>query len=287
MPTLQYLFVCIEPFRRMILSLLRPFEISTFLKATRCRLSTWEQERYIRIIDDIFEDSSTISRMVSAGLTVRILGSDIDKLRTRLRDPPTYTSNHLEQYYLFVLVSESPRYPNRRPTLVRDFREDTEHGFVPDDLDLTELHARFDSPVAAQIAEFSSWILCAPYLAGTMPDRLPGWIPLLSTLPQVHVRTYMSTYNDCNGRILQMSRSLTKRLFGLEGEQNLLRDFSSLETCVLQYNRSGKTEARLRANLVFGFLHSLLDNPDRQGDRNVIITHALHSSSCCITVELQ
>jgi hypothetical protein len=287
MPTLQYLFVCIEPFRRMMLSLLCLSEISAFLKATRCRLSTWEQERYIRLIDDIFKDSSTISQIVSAGLTVRILGSNIDKLRTRLRDLLTYTSNYLKQYYLFVLVSASPRDPNCRPTLVRDFREDTEHGFVPDDLDLTELHARFDSPIAEQIAEFSSWVLCAPYLAGTMLDRLPGWIPLLTTLPQVHVRTYMSTYNDCNGRILQMSRSLIKRLFSLEGEQNLLRDLSSLETYVLQYNRSRKTEARLRANLVFGFLYSLLDNPNGQGDRTFIITHALHSSSCCITVELQ
>ena len=201
--------------------------------------------------------------MVSAGLTVRILGSDIDKLRTRLRDPPTYALNHLEQYYLFVLVLNSLRDLNYRPTLVQDFRKDTEHGFVLDDLDLTELHVRLDSLVAAQIAEFSSWILCAPYLVGTMLDRLPRQIPLLSTLLQVYVCTYMLIYNNYNRRILQISRSLIKRLFGLEGEQNLLRDLLSLETCVLQYNRSRKTKVRLWANLVFSFLYSLLDNPDR------------------------
>ena len=166
-----------------------------FSKAVQCKLSQWEQKRYLQLIDDVFKDSSIISRMVSAGLTVRILGSDINKLRDRLRDPEIRTPVCMQKFCLFVVISDSSIHSNGRPTLVRDYRESSEHGFVPDDLDLTELHARFDTSIAEQIAEFSRWILCAPYLAGTMPNHLPGWIPLLNTLTQIHVRTYISTYS--------------------------------------------------------------------------------------------
>ena len=257
-----------------------------FAKAVQCKLSQWEQKTYLQLIDDIFEDSSVISRMASAGLTVRILGSDIKKLRDRLRNPKFRTPVCVQHFYLFVVVSDSNG-SNGHPTLVRDYRESPEHGFVPDDLDLTELHARFDTSIAEQIAEFSRWVLCAPYLAGTMPNHLPGWIPLLNTLPHVHVRTYISTYNDCNGRILHMDRNLTKQLFGLEANRNLLLNLSSLETEFLKFDRSGESTGQLYSNFVIGLLHNLLEEPQRQKNMDFIITHTLHSSSCCITVKLQ
>ena len=84
-----------------------------------------------------------------------------------------------------------------------------------------------------------------------------------------------------------MGRSLTKQLFGLEADKNLLGNLSSLETHILQYNEFGETANTLRGNVVVGVLHNLLDDSKRRGDPNFIITHTLHSSSCCITVELQ
>ncbi|KAF1922504.1 uncharacterized protein M421DRAFT_78037 [Didymella exigua CBS 183.55] len=286
--TLRDLFVRIEPFRSAILSLLRPFDISRLLQATCCNLSEWEKGEYLNFLDDVFEDSSVISQMVESGMKVRILGSDVARLQKRLRHSTPYSVlSATQEFHLFVLVSDSSRDSKSHPTLVRDFRQISEQGFVPEDLSLVELQSRFDTSVARQIASFSRWILCAPYLAGTMPNNLPGWIPLLSTRPHMHVRTYISTYNDCNGKILHMDYNLTKKLFGLRTHESLLGNVSDLTTHCLTLERSGSSARQIRGNFVIGFLHDFLEETQRRGEVQFVITHTLYSSHCYVAVEIR
>ncbi len=287
MITIQDLFVRIEPFRSTVLSLLCPFEISTFLQATRCHLSEWERNRYLDILDDIFEDSAIITQMVAAGMTVRIVGSDVARLQIRLTDPSTYYASAAQDFYFFVLVSDSSRDSESQSTLIRDYRQEPEYGFVPDDLSFTELQSRFDVSVAQQIAAFSRWILCAPYLAGTMPNNLPGWIPLLSTRPHMHVRTYISTYNDCNAKILYMDQDLTNKLFGLRREENLFGKLSDLHTCCIKLQGSDIVMQQLRGNVIISFLSDLLEECQRKGELQFVIAHTMYSANCSIAVELR
>ena len=282
--TLEDMLVRIEPFRREILSLLQPFEISKLSRATRCKLSEWEQKTYMKILNDIFEDTSIIGHMVEAGMTVRILGPDIKRLQMRLEHPPAYSASPTPEYHLFVLVSDHAMGSANTATLVRDYRRSSEQGFVPDDLSLVELHTRFDSSIATQIANFSRWILCAPYLAGSMPNMVPGWIHFLSTRPQIRVRTYILTYNDCNGKILHMNHSLTRQLFGIETNKCLLADPSNLSTYCLKMNRSGTIVERLKGNFTISFLHNLLEETPRRGEVQFVIVHTLNSSNCSITI---
>ena len=160
----------------------------------------------------------------------------------------------------------------------------SEQGFVPDDSSLAELHTRFGSSVARQIAAFSRWILCAPYLAGTMPNMVPGWIPLLSTRPHMHLRTYISTYNDCNGRILHLNRILVKQLFCLEPNGSLLGDLSNLSTVCMIFERSGTVAQRLEGTFIISFLHNLFEETRRRGEIQSVIVHTLRSSNCSIAL---
>lgn len=84
-----------------------------------------------------------------------------------------------------------------------------------------------------------------------------------------------------------MDRNLTKQLFGLEANKNLLVNLSSLQTEFLRFDRFGKSTGKLYGNFVIGLLHNLLEEPQPQKNMDFVITHTLHSSSCCITVKLQ
>lgn len=287
MPGLLDVFIRIEPFRSCLLSLLLPYDIARLQDAIRCRLSDWERETYMNVLDDIFEDSRVIRQMVAAGMTVRIFGADFETLKLRLQHPRAYETSSRHNYCLFVLVSNSSDENEGGETLVRDFRQPNEYGYVPDDLSMAELRSRFDTPVARQIAKFSRWILCAPYLLGTMPNEVPGWIPLLVTQANVDVRAYISTYNDCNGKILHMDRYLVRRLFGFQKNEDFLSNLSNLNTVCCTMSIHGTKERRLEGRLNVNFLHNLLVNLENPKPSGYVVVHTLHSSSCCITLEMQ
>jgi hypothetical protein len=284
--TLKHMFIQIEPFRSAVLSLLLPFDVSRLLKAMQCELSEWEKSVYLNVLDDIFEDTTAITKMAEAGMTVRIFGSDLTRLEERLRSPSAHCVSSIQEYRLFVLVSYRSDEPNGNATLVRDYRQASEQGFVPDDFNIAELHSHFSASVATQIATFSRWILCAPYLSGTMPNTVPGWIPVLSTRPHIDVRTYISTYNDCNGKFLYMDRKLTRKLFGFETEDDLLRNLSNLSTACLKLDRGSKVRHTLKGTLTIDFLHNLLARSQRRQDDGFVIVHALHSSKCSVILEI-
>lgn len=287
MATLPDLFVHIQPFRSCLLSLLRPFDIARLQDAIGCKLSIWEREKYMNILDDIFENSAVIKQLVAAGLTIRIFGADFERLESRLQQPRVHDIPFRQTYRLFVLVSDSYNKDKSGSTLVRDYRQSTEQGFVPDDLSMAELRARFDTSVATQIANFSRWILCAPYLLGTMPNEVPGWIPLLLARSHVDVRAYISTYNDCNGKILHMDRHLIRQVFGFQTNEGLLSNLSSLSTVCCTMSTHGTKVERLRGCLNMNFLHNLLVSSENPKSTSYVVVHTLHSSSCCITLNLQ
>jgi hypothetical protein len=62
-----YLFTCIQPFRRTLLFMLAPSDISRLLTATRCTVTATERGSHMNVLDDIFKDSSVITAVSSTG----------------------------------------------------------------------------------------------------------------------------------------------------------------------------------------------------------------------------
>src|SRR3954467_6081908 len=130
--------------------------------------------------------------------------------------------------YIFVVASRLNA--DGSPVLLQDFRPDAEQDMVPDDMSKSELAQNFSQQTAAAIDTLSQWILCAPYLSGSLPNALPGWIPVFNSRPDVHIRAYISTFNGCNSRLLHMDRLLIQRVFGFDNSKDLLSNVSQLVT---------------------------------------------------------
>jgi hypothetical protein len=88
--TFTTLFLCIEPFKATLLSCLAPFDIAKLLAAIRYEPTSWERKTHMNILDDVFEDAAVFKLMIRRGLTVRIIGADVETLRMRLHYPCSY-----------------------------------------------------------------------------------------------------------------------------------------------------------------------------------------------------
>jgi hypothetical protein len=289
---LPTLFDCVLPFRDTLLSMLAPFEISQFIAALSCSLSPWEQKEFLDVLDDIFEDSSVIHRMASLGMTVRIFGADLETLQVRLRYPCNYLAASLKDrsLHIFVLVTNDRSETDERPTLMRDYRHQTERSSVPLDMDPTELHTVFESSIADEIADFSRWILCAPYLSGTLPGTAPGWIPVFNSRPHVNVKAFITTFDDPDGRILHMNRDLMRQVFGYHDNGGLLYNLPHLATRCIKLKGSVRITQGLPGKFTMNVLHDILAaahwKRETENDKFVIVNTA-HPLNSSITLALE
>lgn len=284
-----YLFDCIEPFRSSLLCMLRPFDIARLLLAVQCKVTNAERDRYMNILDEIFEDSSPILAMQKSGLRVRMFGADLVALQDQLMHPNTCMNfKGLQRpLHVFILVNDIV---DSLATLVRDYRPDEEQGFVPDGMPFSQLQEIFGDNIADQISSFSPFILCAPYLTGSMPDAVPGWIPMFNTRPFINVCAYISTYNDCNGRLLLMDRTLMGHVFGYNNSQSpFLHIVDSTVPCY-NYHPEGLSLEHLRAELSLNTLQDIfgvaMQEPRRPND-DYLVVNTLHPLNASITIRIK
>jgi hypothetical protein len=234
--TFTTLFLCIEPFKATLLSCLAPFDIAKLLAAIRYEPTSWERKTHMNILDDVFEDAAVFKLMIRRGLTVRIIGADVETLRMRLHYPCSYLAASVGRpsiFHIFVVASDQES-GGQRATLFRDYRQDADKESVPIDLSHEELRTMFDNATGDEIAELSHWIFCAPHLMGTMSSKAPGWIPIFSTRPHANVRAYMSAYHDRESRLLHMDRTLIRQVLGHHSNTSLLCELSTLTTYCLK-----------------------------------------------------
>jgi hypothetical protein len=289
---LSTLFTFITPFRDKLLSMLVPYDISKLLTALGYVLSPWEKRTFLDVMDDIFEDSSIIHKMVALGMTVRIFGADLETLQIRLNSPRDYLKScpDRQSFHIFVLVTNSRSKTDERPVLVRDYRLWTDQDGVPLDMDLAELHEAFDSSTADEIASLSQWILCAPYLSGTLPSAAPGWVPVFNSRPHVNVRAFITTFADTDGRILHMSRDLMRQVFGYHDNGSLLFNLPHLSTACIKLKGPERYAQKLPGKLTMNMLHNVLvaasQDRETRNDKFIIVNVA-HPLNSCITLSLE
>lgn len=284
-----YLFNCIEPFRSSLLCMLRPSDIARLLLAVQCKVTNAERDRYMNILDEIFEDSSPVRAMQKSGLRVRMFGADLVALQDQLMHPNTCMSSKGLQrpLHVFILVNDIV---DRLATLVRDYRPDEEQGFVPDGMPFSQLQEIFGDNIADQISSFSPFVLCAPYLTGSMSNAVPGWIPVFNTRPFINVRAYISTYNDCNGRLLLMDRTLMGHVFGYNNSQSpFLHIVDSTVPCYY-YHPEGLSLEHLRAELSLNTLQDIFGvatQGPRRPNNDYLVVNTLHPLNASIRIRIK
>jgi hypothetical protein len=288
---LDTLFTYVFPFRDTLLSMLAPSEISKLFAALQCDPLPHEREKYLDVLDDIFEDSGVIHAMAKLGLTVRIFGADLEKLQARLDNPCAYSEPSVDErpFHIFVLVADSGNGPDHLATLVRDYRPETERGVIPHDMSLAELHIAFDPSTADEIANLSQWILSAPYLSGTLPVK-SGWIPVFNSRLHVNVRAYISSFDDWNDRILHMDRGLMCQMFGYHDNRSLLYNLPSLSTVCIKLRGDQRCVQNLYGKLTMNILHHIMaaSDHDRGSEkRKFVVVNTAYPLNSSITLTLE
>ncbi|KAF2680620.1 hypothetical protein K458DRAFT_311100 [Lentithecium fluviatile CBS 122367] len=255
-----YAFIHVEPFKRTLLQYLRPFDIAKLLEALGCSLGTWERNNHMDLLDDIFHDSKEISLIRNLGMTVRIFGADLGILESRLKNPRPYLQEYGETHplHVFVLVTDTISNDTEQiSTMVRDFRLTPELRTAPEDMSVNELSQNFSPTTATNISTLSKWILCAPYLAGSLPKAIPGWVPVFNSQEHVNVWAYISTMPDTNARVLHMDRFLMRQVFGCQNDFELLSNCDILKAKYYALDRYGKHVKELRGKLTLNSLHDI------------------------------
>ena len=84
---LKNLLLYVILYRRVFLETLRPFDITNLLAVIRCEIIPSERERYINIMDDIFNNTGDLALIKTFSITIRIFGSDLEVIKERLRNP--------------------------------------------------------------------------------------------------------------------------------------------------------------------------------------------------------
>jgi hypothetical protein len=291
--TFTTLFICIEPFKATLLSCLAPFDIAKLLAAIRYEPTPWERKTHMNVLDDIFEDAAVFKLMIRRGLTVRIIGADVETLRMRLHYPCSYlasTVGRLSIFHIFVVVADQES-GGQRETLFRDYRDSAEKESLPVDLSHQELRTMFDNATGDEIAKLSRWILCAPHLMGTMSSKAPGWIPIFSARPHFNVRAYMSTFNNRESRLLHIDRNLMTHLLGNHNKHtSLLCGIPNLMACCLKMAAEQTIYQQLPANLTMNALHKVYAaefEKRRTGMETLTMVHTMHSVDSCIAIRLE
>ncbi|OAL07196.1 hypothetical protein IQ06DRAFT_299842 [Phaeosphaeriaceae sp. SRC1lsM3a] len=285
-----YVFTCIAPFRSMLLSMLAPFDISKLRDAFQCTITPWEQEKYMDLLDDVFEDSSIIHKIVRLGMTVRIFGADLEAMETRLSHPLGALKSCADGriFQIFVLVADDRGPSGRSSRLVRDYRPESERDDIPSDMTPAQLASVLGTSTADEIISLSRWILCVPYLCGSLPSK-PGWLPIFNSRPDVNVRAYVTNFADSDDHIIHMERPLMCKLFGYNDSRALLLHLPSLSTLCMKLEEGGRHIEHLSGKLTMNVLHNVFAASDRSREaesRNFVVVHAAYPTNSSITLSL-
>ena len=134
------------------------------------------------LFGDVFEDNSDIALMKKLGMTIRVFGRDLDVMEDRLRDPLGHAEKFGDQksFHIFVVVSTPLSGTNTTSVLLRDFRPEALRNTMPEDMTGVELVNNYSATVSFNVATLTKWILCAPYLSGSLSGAIPGWIPVFN-----------------------------------------------------------------------------------------------------------
>ena len=280
---LTKIFCDVGPVRCLLLSMLRPFDIANLLSAIQCEVSCWERQRHMDVIDDILQDSRDISVMKDLGMTVRIFGSDIAILERRLRHPLEFQNSSTNRpFYVFVVVTS----PNTT-ALFHDFRRTGQQHLAPEDKTIEELDQDLGINVSREIATLSRWILCAPYLSGSLSSAVPGWIPVSNACKDINVRAFISSFDRLDSRLLYMNRDLTSAMFGLHSI-NILSRLDRLKARCITIRRERRKRRNLRGSLTLSYLNDLADmestNAEKEG---FMIVNAIWPLSSAVTLQLR
>ncbi|KAK7179088.1 hypothetical protein PSPO01_14871 [Paraphaeosphaeria sporulosa] len=249
--SVKEVFTNVEPFRSSVLRMLLPSEITSLLAALGCTVSPWERSTHMDIMHEIFQDFQDLVSMQNLGLTVRVFGSDLDLLNKKIQDPWAFrNAEDTRRYYIFIIISDEF---DGAPRLHKDFRSNLRQNSTAEDMDVNELSQRFPEDVAENVAMLSKWMLCTPHLTGSLPGKVPGWIPVFKTHKHIVLRTYVSSYSEYRTKILYMERTLIRRVFG-HHHKDLLAHVCKLPTIcyLLQNNTREKKElnGRLTMNTI-------------------------------------
>lgn len=287
MDLLSSVFIVIEPFRSTLLSMLRPFDIAKLLAATGCSLDPWEQQRHMDVVDDIVEDNRDITLLKRLGITMRLFGSDLGLLQQRLLDPCSYLARFADRDIFHIFVVATGLDMDRNTTFVREFRAKDEHHLEPEDMKTDELQKYFNPYISTGIIALSKWILCAPYLSGSLSNSIPGWFPVFNARPGINLRAYISTFAGRNSQILYMNRILTSRLFGYSDENEILMNLSTLKVTCITLNETKRETTELTGDLTLNYVRNiLLAPPSGTRSRRMVVVNAIHPLNSAITLGL-
>jgi len=288
---LRNIFNHVEPFRSTLLRMLSPFDIAKFLEAAESELTPWERKTHMNILDDIFKDNAHIPLMRKLGMEVKIFGFDLEIMEQRLHNPQEYLNKfgtHFS-FNVFVVVTSQLSDVDSTPTLLHDFRHKSERHLGPEDMSVDELALHFTAETAGAISILSKWILCAPYLSESLPNAIPGWIPVFNSRPDVNLRAYISTFNGCNSRLLHMDRALMRKVFGFDNNNEFLLNISRLVTTCMILDPKGERSQRLLGRLTMNSITEVYVNAElsaETGCRDLLVVNGVYPGNTAITLEL-
>ncbi|KAF2023172.1 hypothetical protein EK21DRAFT_95133 [Setomelanomma holmii] len=287
--TLTYMFTNLSPCREILLSMLCPFDISKLVLAIGSDLSPSEKKNHLDVLDDIFEESGVIRLMARLGLTIRIFGADINTLRKRVLQPAEFLARSPvdRPFQVFVLVTDENK---DNATLCRDYRSRADIDSEPVDKSFAELCHAFGTSKADEIKMLSHWMLCAPYLAGTMPISIPGWIPVFNSRPHINVRAYIAPFHDRHNCILHMGRTNMQQVFGYNNNSELLYNLQNLSTVCLNFVGFQRIEVDISGKLTMNFLHNVLAATDMNRENRplkYVVVNTAHPLNTSITLNLE
>lgn len=288
---LKYLFTSIEPFRCALLCMLAPFEIAKLLDAMNCEVTDWERKTHMDILDDIFDDSTVITTMRRLDMTVRLFGADLEILERRLLEPRAELTQGTSERPLnvFVLASHRSNHHENPTSLLREYELLSREENFPVDMSFAELQDAFGTETAAEISRLSYWILCSPSLSGRVPGNTPGWFPVFNARPFVNVRAFISSFEWCNGRILQMDRISMRNVFGYLDNDTLLTNISDLSTVCLKLQKDTVSRQHIKGKITTNILHNVLAAAYESKSTDIdtyTVVNVIHPLNSSITLSL-
>lgn len=204
--------------------MLAPFDIAKLLEATRSTLSHWERGRHMDVIDDIFSDTSQLSR----DGPLRIFGSDLSLMEQRIKNPCQFLKEYGAEYnfHIFIVGYHEPKV---QPHSIR-FRSTSSPSYAP--------HT---------------------YPLWNMPQSFT-WNPYFKSRPNVSIRSYFA---DPNCPVLYISRPLISRVFGYQDPRAILLNLSDLFTPCMLLKNGMREVSRKKGELTMGFIMEKLASARR------------------------
>lgn len=94
----------IYPIKRILLSMLRPSNISSMYTALYTKVPVEDRRRYMKFEREVVVNTGELYNFISSGYKVFIAGLEIDRIKRRIEDPNSYYVQYPDFKYLFDKV---------------------------------------------------------------------------------------------------------------------------------------------------------------------------------------